>query len=98
MIYFLHQELCADLRIKEKYFTKVISMAEISLKMADTNLNEEGNKAELEDEDFVDPWSVSSKSETGIDYDKLIRKLFVKGLAVPLLKDTYTKYIFRAIW
>ena len=65
-------------------------MAEISEKMADTNLNEEGNKAELEDEDFVDPWSVSSKSETGIDYDKLIRKLFVKGLAVPLLKDTYT--------
>lgn len=27
-----------------------------------------------EDEDFVDPWNVSSKSETGIDYDKLIVK------------------------
>lgn len=27
-----------------------------------------------EDEDFVDPWNVSSKSDTGIDYDKLIVK------------------------
>lgn len=26
-------------------------------------------------EDFVDPWTVSGTSETGIDYDKLIRKL-----------------------
>lgn len=26
------------------------------------------------DEDFVDPWTVAGKSETGIDYDKLIRK------------------------
>lgn len=24
------------------------------------------------DEDFVDPWNVVSKSNTGIDYDKLI--------------------------
>lgn len=27
-----------------------------------------------DDEDFVDPWTVTGKSETGIDYDKLIRK------------------------
>lgn len=26
------------------------------------------------DEDFVDPWNVESKSDTGIDYDKLIRE------------------------
>lgn len=70
-------------------------MAEISEKMADTNLNEEGNKAELDDEDFVDPWSVSSKSETGIDYDKLIRKLFVKGFICTMYRYLY---IFRAIW
>lgn len=25
-------------------------------------------------EDFVDPWNVSCQSDTGIDYDKLIRK------------------------
>lgn len=25
-----------------------------------------------EADDFVDPWSVTSKSETGVDYDKLI--------------------------
>lgn len=27
-----------------------------------------------EPEDFVDPWNVESQSDTGIDYDKLIRK------------------------
>ncbi|KAF9413439.1 hypothetical protein HW555_008331 [Spodoptera exigua] len=27
-----------------------------------------------EDDDFVDPWTVTGKSETGIDYDKLIKR------------------------
>lgn len=27
-----------------------------------------------EKEDFVDPWNVESQSDTGIDYNKLIRK------------------------
>ncbi len=27
-----------------------------------------------EDDDFVDPWNVTSKSDTGINYDKLIQK------------------------
>lgn len=28
---------------------------------------------EIEDnDDFVDPWNVASKNETGVDYDKLI--------------------------
>ncbi|XP_075982869.1 tryptophanyl-tRNA synthetase isoform X1 [Anticarsia gemmatalis] len=27
-----------------------------------------------DDDDFVDPWTVTGKSETGIDYDKLIKK------------------------
>lgn len=26
------------------------------------------------DDDFVDPWTVSSKSDTGVDYDKLIKR------------------------
>lgn len=25
-----------------------------------------------DDDDVVDPWNVTSKSETGVDYDKLI--------------------------
>lgn len=29
-----------------------------------------------EHDDFVDPWNVASKSDTGVDYDKLIRKYF----------------------
>lgn len=32
-----------------------------------------------EDDDFVDPWTVSGKSETGIDYDKLISKYSLKA-------------------
>lgn len=28
----------------------------------------------LENEDIVDPWNVVSKSNTGVDYEKLIRK------------------------
>lgn len=31
-------------------------------------------KLEESNEDFVDPWNVASQSDTGIDYDKLIRK------------------------
>lgn len=27
---------------------------------------------EADQDDFVDPWNVESKSDTGIDYDKLI--------------------------
>jgi len=27
-----------------------------------------------EEDDFVDPWTVSSKSDSGIDYDKLTSK------------------------
>ena len=53
-----------------------INMADVSEKMAETKLNEEVKKVETEDDDFVDPWSVSSKSDTGIDYDKLIRKFY----------------------
>lgn len=31
---------------------------------------------EIEDsDDFVDPWNVASKNETGVDYDKLISEL-----------------------
>jgi tryptophanyl-tRNA synthetase len=36
---------------------------------------DEAVKTEGEDDaDFVDPWNVASKSDTGIDYDKLIRR------------------------
>lgn len=31
-------------------------------------------KINNEEDDVVDPWNVVSKSEAGVDYDKLIRK------------------------
>jgi len=41
------------------------------------NQNETNNKEKNEvEEDHVDPWSVSSTSETEVNYDKLIGKLF----------------------
>lgn len=35
----------------------------------------ENNVDPKQDEDFVDPWNVVSSSQTGVDYDKLIREL-----------------------
>lgn len=37
-----------------------------------------------EKDDFVDPWNVESQSETGIDYDKLIRKHLHTSITIPL--------------
>lgn len=34
-----------------------------------------------EEDDFVDPWTVASKSDKGIDYDKLIRKLVLLSIS-----------------
>lgn len=41
---------------------------DVEAKMSDLKVEE------TQEDDFVDPWNVASKSETGIDYDKLIRK------------------------
>ncbi|XP_075222776.1 tryptophanyl-tRNA synthetase [Lycorma delicatula] len=34
----------------------------------------ENNENGEEEDDFVDPWNVTSKSQTGVDYDKLIKR------------------------
>lgn len=44
---------------------------EITNNINNLNLNNDHD----ESEDVVDPWNVVSKSETGVDYNKLIRKL-----------------------
>ena len=56
------------LKVREK--TK---MAEGDIEQKIEQLNVQQESAEQED-DFVDPWTVTSQSDTGIDYDKLIRK------------------------
>ena len=48
-------------------------MAEGDIEQKIEQLNVQQESAEQED-DFVDPWTVTSQSDTGIDYDKLIRK------------------------
>lgn len=49
--------------------------------MADETKTVQENVAAIDlnakSEDFVDPWNVESTSDAGIDYEKLIRKLFV---------------------
>ncbi|KXJ69566.1 tryptophan--tRNA ligase, cytoplasmic [Aedes albopictus] len=35
---------------------------------------EDGTNTTADDDDFVDPWTVSSKSNAGVDYDKLIKR------------------------
>lgn len=45
--------------------------------MGDSTVVENIEKISIEaavDDDFVDPWNVSSKSDAGLDYDKLISK------------------------
>lgn len=41
----------------------------------------------VEDVDFVDPWTVVSKSEKGVDYDKLIGKSVISRF-ISFLSDT----------
>jgi hypothetical protein len=49
-------------------------------------------------EDHVDPWNVTSASETGVDYDKLIRIdiLFHLKMNFYLFADSF--FIYRQIW
>ena len=41
---------------------------------------EEPSTEALPEDDVVDPWNVQCQSDTGIDYDKLISKLFSSTL------------------
>ena len=59
-------------------------MAEEVLKQNMEQLNVQQESTEPE-EDFVDPWTVTSNSDTGIDYDKLIRKLILAWKITALL-------------
>ena len=49
-------------------------MSTIEDKLDQLKVQDETKNQENEDDDFVDPWTVTSKSDKGIDYDKLIRK------------------------
>ena len=46
-----------------------------------------------DEEDFVDPWNVASKSDTGIDYDKLIRKLTNPHLEIILFYIFFSSFL-----
>lgn len=52
--------------------TAEISNSVSGIKFDDTDLNNHGG--DDGDDDVVNPWNVVSKSETGVDYDKLISK------------------------
>ena len=43
------------------------------------------NNEEEKEEDFVDPWNVTSQADTGIDYDKLISMTIIHMFFVLLL-------------
>ena len=44
----------------------------VSEKMENATIEDKQNTAGDTGDDFVDPWNVSSHSQTGIDYNKLI--------------------------
>lgn len=41
---------------------------------------EQINDLSINDDDVVDPWNVAGKSQTGIDYDKLISKFMISPI------------------
>jgi hypothetical protein len=47
---------------------------EIVTAVKHVDMNNSNVNCEDESEDVVNPWNVVSKSETGVDYDKLISK------------------------
>ena len=51
-----------------------VKMSTVEDKLDELKVQDEIKNQENEDDDFVDPWTVTSKSDKGIDYDKLIRK------------------------
>ena len=46
-----------------------------------------GDSAPGEQEDVVDPWNVKSSSDKGVDYDKLISKIF---MFITVITHTHT--------
>ena len=46
-------------------------------------VDESANTSPAPQEDFVDPWNVTSQSDTGIDYDKLMRKYILCTICMP---------------
>ena len=44
------------------------------------------NTTEEEEEDVVDPWTVSSKSDKGVDYEKLTKKFGCSTIDEELIK------------
>lgn len=60
-----------------KLKTILAIMEHIVQELQDTKLDNNGSSAtndDLEEEDIVDPWTVTSKSDSGVDYDKLIKR------------------------
>ena len=56
-------------------YTFVMTDNTVIEKMEDASIEDKQTTAVTNDgDDFVDPWNVSSQSQTGIDYNKLISK------------------------
>lgn len=53
--------------------------------MAEGEVQVDNKPAVNEDDDFVDPWTVTGKADTGIDYDKLISKYTTNNCFIPLM-------------
>jgi hypothetical protein len=60
-------------RLTSKNMAKEIVTVLNHLDIRNSNVCDGGTEEE-EEEDVVNPWNVVSKSQTGVDYDKLISK------------------------
>lgn len=59
-------------------------------------MSQEDNNVEVAggDDDIVDPWNVQSKSETGIDYDKLISKFLFCLIFPSIPVNFYNTFLY----
>lgn len=60
------------------------------------SLEDKVEELKINDDDVVDPWNVTSTSETGVDYDKLIG-LTLNHFVFRMFKHNLS-ILFRAIW
>jgi hypothetical protein len=72
----------ACLKSFKKKFRSFQIFVELAMTTDTTQAENELVKLEIkeDDGDVVDPWNVTSKSETGINYDKLICKFYIKNI------------------
>ena len=77
--------------------TKSVEAIDLSNKPEAVDLTVKTEKTDADD-DVVNPWNVESKSDEGIDYDKLIGELFFHSYTFANLHSLILYFCCSKIW